>query len=61
MIGPEELEKIRAMTPGQRLQLGLQLMNLAWEMMRHLPKEEIQRRLDLAKEPWNPPPGRMQE
>jgi hypothetical protein len=61
MIGPAELEQIRKLTPGERVELGLELLDLAWGFLMHLPAEEIQRRLDLGKQRWNPPPAPMEE
>ena len=61
MIGPKELELIRRMTPAERIEMGLGLLRLAWDFMANLPPAEIQRRLDLAKRPWNPPPAPMEE
>jgi len=61
VIGPKELERIRRMTPGERIEMGLQLLQQAWDFLARLPKEEAQRRLDLAKKPWNLPPAPMEE
>ena len=50
------------MTPAERLKIGLDLTDLAWRFLLRLPPAEIQRRLELARAPWNPPPaGRGQE
>lgn len=49
---PEDLERWRAMSPADRLRIGLELMDMAWLFLQHLPPEEAQRRLDLAREPW---------
>ncbi len=61
MIGTRDLEDIRKLTPGQRIELGLELLDLAWGFMLHLPEAEIQRRLVLSKQRWNPPPAPMEE
>jgi len=61
MIGAKEIEQIKLMTPGERIEMGLGLLRLAWAFWADLPKQEIQRRLDLAKRPWNPPPAPMEE
>ena len=61
MIGANEIEQIKRVTPGERIEMGLALLDLAWDFWADLPKEEIQRRLDLAKRPWNPPPAPMEE
>ncbi len=61
MIGPEEIEQLRRMTPAQRIEMGLGLLRLAWAFLANLPAAEVQRRLDLSKQPWNPPPGPMEE
>ena len=55
MQRPEDLERWRAMRPEERLRIGLDLTDLAWRFLLRLSVEEAQRRLDLAREPWNPP------
>jgi hypothetical protein len=49
--GPEALERIRRMTPGERLALGMALTETAWGFMKHLPREERERRLRLRRGP----------
>ncbi|MFY9346004.1 MAG: hypothetical protein WAT39_26170 [Planctomycetota bacterium] len=61
MIDEATLERIRQMTPAERLAMGMALLDQAWGFLMHLPVAERQRRLDLARPPWNPPPGPMQE
>jgi hypothetical protein len=62
VIHSEDLERFRKMTPEERVRLGQDLANLGWEFLLRLPPEERQRRMDLVKrQPWNPPPGPMQE
>jgi len=56
MLTKEDVERFRKMKPVERLRIGLDLTDLAWRFLLRLPPEEIQRRLDLAREPWNPPP-----
>jgi hypothetical protein len=43
------------MSPAERLKIGIDLTNLAWRFLMQLPSAEAQRRLDLSREPWNPP------
>lgn len=52
---PEDLARWRAMTPEERLRIGLDLTDMAWRFLERLPAEEAQRRLDLSRQPWNPP------
>jgi hypothetical protein len=61
VIDAATLERFRQMTPAERLALGMALLEMAWGFLMHLPPEERQRRLRLARPPWNPPPGPMQE
>jgi hypothetical protein len=61
MIDERMIESVRRMTPAERLRLGLDLMNFAWRFLDRLPIEERQRRLDLARRPWRPPPLPMEE
>jgi len=55
MLHEEQIQALRAMTPAERLRLGIDLTDLAWRFLATLPPEEAQRRLDLRREPWNPP------
>lgn len=55
MLHPEYLESLRKMTPAERLKLSLDLMDLGFAFLYRLPPEEIQRRLDLSRQPWNLP------
>lgn len=57
MLSKDDIERFRRMEPAERLKIGLDLTDLAWRFLLRLPPEEIQRRLDLAREPWNPPPS----
>ncbi len=61
MIDEKTIETVRRMTPAQRLEIGLGLMDLVWGFLVHLPVEERQRRLKLARRPWNLPPAPMEE
>jgi hypothetical protein len=61
MIDAATLEKLKRMTPGERLAMGMNLLDIAWGFLMHLPAEERLRRLQLARPAWNPPPGPMQE
>lgn len=56
MLRPEDVERLRELTPAERVLIGLDLTDLAWRFLATLSPEEEQRRLDLAREPWNPPP-----
>ena len=58
MLHEEDLARFRRMTPAERLKIGLDLTDMAWRFLLRLPPEEIQRRLDLGREPWNPPSER---
>lgn len=51
----EDLARWRAMTPEERLRIGLDLTELAWRFLERLSPEEAQRRLDLSRQRWNPP------
>jgi len=56
MRHPEYVERLKAMTPAERIKIGLDLTDLAWRFLNSLPAEEEQRRLDLMRrEPWDPP------
>ena len=55
VLNVEDIDRFRKMTPAQRLMVGLDLPDLAWRFLLRHPAEEIQKRLDLAREPWNPP------
>lgn len=52
---PEEIERFRAMTPAQRLKIGLELTDQKWRELSKLSPAEEQRILDAEREPWNPP------
>ena len=56
MLHAEDIERFRRMTPAERLKIGLDLTELSWRFLVRLPPEEAQRRLDLGRVPWNPPP-----
>jgi hypothetical protein len=58
VLDARDLERLRRLTPAERLRLGLDLTDLAWRFLMRLPPEEAQRRLDLGRERWNPPPAR---
>ena len=45
------------MSPAERLKIALDLTDLAWQFLLRLPAEERERRLAIAREPWNPPPA----
>ncbi len=55
MLHDEYLRSLRAMTPSERVRIGLDLTDVAWRFLSTLPPLEAQRRLDLGREPWNPP------
>ena len=55
MIRDEDIEALRKLTPGQRAVMGIEATRVAWRFLMQLPPAERQRRLDLAREPWNPP------
>ena len=55
MLRPEDIERLRKLTPSERARMGLEATSLAWRFLRTLTPEERQRRLDRAREPWNPP------
>jgi hypothetical protein len=55
MLHPEDIQRFRAMTPAERLRIALHLRAIGWRFLLRLSKEEAQRRLDCAREPWNPP------
>jgi len=61
MLHEEQIRALRAMTPAERLRIGIDLTDLAWRFLLTLPPEEAQRRLDLEREPWNSPPEREPE
>jgi hypothetical protein len=54
---PQDLERWRKMSPAERLRIALDLTDLAWQFLLRLPAEERERRLAIAREPWNPPPS----
>lgn len=58
MLHQEYLDALRRMKPEERLKIGIDLTDAAWAFLSRLPAQEIQRRLDLGREPWNPPPER---
>ena len=51
----EDLERWRRMSPAERLAIALDLMDLGWLYLLRLSPEERERRLELSREPWNPP------
>jgi hypothetical protein len=53
VLRPEDLERFRRMKPEERLKIGLDLTDAGWRFLLRLPPEEIQRRLDLGRQPWN--------
>ena len=55
VLHPENIERLRRMTPDERARIGLGLTDLAWRFLMTLPPEERQRRLDSTRERWNPP------
>ncbi len=55
MLHPEYLESLRRISPGDRLRMTLDLMDLGWAFLFLNPPQEIERRLRLARRPWNPP------
>ncbi len=55
MIREEDIEHLRKLRPGDRARMGIEATQLAWRFLLRLPPEERQRRLDRAREPWNPP------
>lgn len=55
MLREEDIERLRKLTPSDRARMGLDATRLAWRFLRNLTPEERQRRLDRAREPWNPP------
>jgi hypothetical protein len=61
MLHAEYPESLKRMTPEQRFEIADDLTRLAWDCLMLLPPEERQRRLDLARQPWNPPPAPMEE
>ncbi len=61
VLHPEDLERLRRMSPEDRLRIGLDLTDLAWRFLMLLPREEAQRRLELAREAWDPPEVMPQE
>jgi hypothetical protein len=56
MLRPEDIERLRKLTPSDRARMGVEAARLAWRFLARLTPEERQRRLDRAREPWNPPP-----
>lgn len=55
VIRDKDIEALRKLTPGQRAVMGIEATRTAWRFLLQLPAAERQRRLDLAREPWNPP------
>jgi hypothetical protein len=55
MLSEEDIERLRRLSPSDRVRMGLDATRLAWRFLRNLTPEECQRRLDRAREPWNPP------
>jgi hypothetical protein len=55
VIRDQDIEALRKLTPGQRVVMGIEATRAAWRFLLRLPPAERQRRLDLAREPWNPP------
>jgi hypothetical protein len=55
VLSSEDIERFRRMKPAERLRIGLDLTDLAWRFLLRLRPQEMQRRLDLARQPWNPP------
>jgi hypothetical protein len=55
MLGEEDIERLRKLTPGDRARMGIEATQLAWRFLLRLTPAERQRRLDRAREPWNPP------
>jgi hypothetical protein len=55
VLRPEDLERFRRMKPEERLKIGLDLTDAGWRFLLRLPAEEVQRRLDLGRQPWNVP------
>jgi len=45
MQGPEQLESFRKMDPSERWRLVEKLMDFAWDQLKRLPPEELERRL----------------
>jgi hypothetical protein len=45
MQGPEQIEAFRNMPPQERWRLVEMLMDFAWEQLKQLPPEEMERRL----------------
>lgn len=61
MLHAEDIERFKAMTPEERVRLGLDLANFGWLFLENLTPAERQRRLDTIKrKPWRPPPGPME-
>jgi hypothetical protein len=55
MLREEDIEELRKLTPGDRARMGIEATRLAWRFLVRLTPEERQRRLDRAREPWDPP------
>jgi hypothetical protein len=55
VLRDEDIQRLRQLSPGDRARMGLEATQLAWRFLRNLTPEERQRRLDRAREPWNPP------
>jgi hypothetical protein len=60
MLHAEYIESLRQMTPEQRFEVADDLMRFAWDCLLLPPPEERQRRLDLSRQPWNPPPAPLE-
>jgi hypothetical protein len=55
MLNNDDIERLRKLTPSDRARMGIEATRLAWRFLRVLTPEERQRRLDRAREAWNPP------
>jgi len=49
VLSKERLEAYRRMTPAQRWAETLELFDYGWEILMRLPKEERERRLEIAR------------
>jgi len=55
MLHDAQIRSLRSLSAAQRLRLGLDLTDVAWRFLASLPPAEAQRRLELGREPWDPP------
>jgi hypothetical protein len=55
MLRDEDIERLRRLTPGDRARMGIEATQLAWRFLLQATPADRQRRLDRAREPWNPP------